>query len=76
MNSFPSFYVVGPDGAVQKTHHGWGGDSAALIARWLHAALGDPPPAPARRPGRRAPRPAAAAVRPDREFVKGVEILR
>jgi thiol-disulfide isomerase/thioredoxin len=55
VNSFPSFYVVGRDGAIQRTHRGWGGDSAALIARWLHAALGDARPH-ARRPGWRAPR--------------------
>jgi thiol-disulfide isomerase/thioredoxin len=77
VHSFPSFYLVDRDEIVRRTQHGWGDGSAATFVRLMHQLLGDPPPPAPGRNRRHDPvtseRPAGP---PEREVVKGVEILR
>ena len=77
IHAFPSFYLVDRDEIVRRVQHGWSGGSAATFVRWLHQLLGDPPPSA---PGRRRRHDPVASERPprppEREVVKGVEILR
>jgi thiol-disulfide isomerase/thioredoxin len=76
VHSFPSFFMIDRNGVVRRAHHGWGDRSAAIFARWLHELLGDPSPGKAARRQRLPSTQSPPRPPPEREVVKGVEVLR
>jgi cytochrome c biogenesis protein CcmG, thiol:disulfide interchange protein DsbE len=74
-SAYPTLFIVDRAGVVRYINHGWGEGSAAKYLRRIHAVLGDAPPnvGKSRSTSHTADPPARP---PEREVIKGVEILR